>query len=120
MRLDGLEDGEGADDVDLRSEDGVGAAGGHLQAGKVDDVGDAVLSDGEFEVVQIGHVALVKANLRHHLRRHDEMQASVVLLEVVDPGSITAFQKFANDPGTNTAVTAGQQHMHESALNIKK
>ena len=42
-RLDRLEDGERAEDVDLRPEDRIGPARRHLQAGEVDDVRDLLV-----------------------------------------------------------------------------
>jgi hypothetical protein len=78
----------------------------------MDEVRDLVLVNCSPQAGEVGHVPLDEADLAYFLSRQNQPQSARVFLEIVNPRLIAALQQIANDPGTNAAVTAGQENPH--------
>ena len=108
-----LEDGQCSQHVHLGTQQRVGSADRYLEAGEMDDVGNVVFGQCMAKARKVGDIALDEARLLHLLRRQDQVEPMRVFLEIINEDLVATVEQVANDPGADTAVTAGEKDTHE-------
>ena len=113
-RADRLEDVDRADHVDHRAERRVGGAERQLQAGQVDDVGDAAAGHHGRHVGAAGHVEpvelqLVGLRLVGRPALGDELEPVQVRAQVGGHHGYALVEQQPHDPGADAAGRAGDQ-----------
>ena len=109
MAARGLEQDRRAYRIDPHAADRVGAHERHLQRRQVEDVGDAVVDDGFFELLEIGNVAADHVELGQLRVIEDQFQPMPAAGQVVGRDRHPFAKQALDRPGPDAAKRAGHQ-----------
>ncbi len=106
-----FKDVDRAHHIDGRAQWWVGPAEGDLQRSQVNDVGGSGIGDRAGNYGRVRNIAVHKSSLRDFSRGHNQFQPVAVMAQVKDRHRNPFLHQVPNNPGPNTAHSAGDKKM---------